>query len=613
VISARTGGRSSRDPVKPYMRGPAKALESGAAEARLNQHEPESGMMRRRSFLAGGSVALAACSRAEEKYFGNTKPPTSQRVVTTLDNDPPSLDPALSSGLIDSLILSMFEGLTSLQPATGAPMAALSTHYAVSPDGLQYTFYLRGHPYPRGRRLPKTEDLPREFSRGRSAPADAAPAGWSDGSRVTASDFVYSWIRVVDPATAAEFAYLLHPLRNARRISAGNLPPDRLGVRAINEYTFQADLEYLAPYFLELVSSRVFAAVPRHAIATAGERWTDPERIVCSGAFRLASRRAHDSIVLTRNPRYYDSGQVLLEELTVLVAPNVSTLVNQYRAGIAMLAYPAIPAILPALRRKRDFERRRNYGSGFLAINTRMPPFNDVSVRYALNMAIDKRPVADLFGGGWVPATNLVPAATNYEPPKTLPLTIGGSVYDVLSFNPGAARQLLSTIATPIPDRIEYIVPNSPDDILWGQVLKEQWRRNLSIDVDVRAVEFQTWIDTFHHGRFRHLAAAGSPGAYIDPTWFLDLFARPDGYGTHWSDPQYQAMLAQAKDTQDSSLRMTRLAECERCLLKGMPILPLGYWVDGVLKKPFLRGIGDNLLDRQQFKYVWIDTTWRPR
>jgi oligopeptide transport system substrate-binding protein len=155
------------------------------------------------------------------------------------------------------------------------------------------------------------------------------------------------------------------------------------------------------------------------------------------------------------------------------------------------------------------------------------------------------------------------------------------------------------------------VIPNSPDDVLWAQVLKGQWAKHLGVNLDIQAVEFQTWIDRFHHGKFRHLAEAGSQDAYVDPTWFLDLFNRPDGNGTHWSDRGFAALLAQAKSAHDGSLCMSRLAECPRYLLEAMPILPSGYWVDGILKKPFVRGIGDNLLNRQQFKYVRIDTNWR--
>lgn len=129
-------------------------------------------MISRRKMLACAPMALGACARAEENYFGNTRPPKVQHLVTTLDNEPPSLDPPLSSGLIDSLIGSMFEGLTNLQPATGMPMAALATHCEVAKDGLTYTFYLRGHLQPRGKRLPNTGDLPPEYSRHHAAPPD---------------------------------------------------------------------------------------------------------------------------------------------------------------------------------------------------------------------------------------------------------------------------------------------------------------------------------------------------------------------------------------------------------------------------------------------------------
>ena len=524
--------------------------------------------MTRRDLLAAAPAALAACG-ANEPYFGNTEPPQSQRIVSAIDNNPSSIDPPLSLGLIDSLVLSMFEGLTSLHPDTGAPMAALATHYEVSSDGLSYTFCLRGHPQPFGTPLPNTSDLPPEYSRGRVAPADAVPARWSDGAPITAHDFAYSWRRAADPATASEYSYLLHDLRNGQEITAGKLPPSALGVAALDAYTLRAELHTPAPYFLELVSSRIFPAVPRHLVEAEGKRWTDPERIVCSGAFRLRALRPYDSIVMEKNPGYYDAGQVMLNELTFLVTRDISTLVNQYRAGVAMLVHPAVPAILPALRRKKDFHAHRAFASGFISFNTRTPPLDDVRLRYALNMATDKRPVADLFGGGWIPASGLTPPSGQYQPPDSLPVTIDGKVYDVLSFNPTDARELLAKIRQPLPERLEFVVPDSPDDVLWAQVLQRQWRANLGIELAIAAVEFQTWIATFRSGNFRHLANAGSQASYVDPAWFLNLFNTRDGYGTHWRDPEYKSILQQARQTADLPLRLNLLAQCERRLLAG--------------------------------------------
>ena len=539
----------------------------------------------RRALLAAAPLALAGCRKDESPYFGNTRPPDGQSVVSVLDNEPASLDPALSVGIVDSLVLSLFEGLTSLQPTTGEPMAALATHYEVTSDGLRYAFYLRGHSQPRGFRLPATRDLPLEFSRGRSSPPDSAPARWSDGAVITAHDFVYSWRRALEPALAAEYASLLYPLRNAREINRGQLAPHRLGVRALDDFTLQADLLEPTPYFLELVSNRVACAVPRHIVEAAGRQWTDPGRMVSNGAFTLRARRPYDSIVLVKNPNYYDSGQVALNELTFLVTRDLSTLVNEYRSGAAMQVFPWIPAIMPLLRKKKDFRPHAMYASDFVAINTKTPPFDDVCLRYALNMATDKRPIAETGGAGNLPARGLVPPDRTYQPPQTLPVTIDGTVYDVLSYNPKAARELLSKVRKPIPRPIEYLCPaDASESARW--ILRDQWRANLGIELAMNVVAFETWLEVGHGYQFRHLAMGGSIGSYRDPAWFLDLFTRRDAYGLYWNDPAYASTLAKAKVELDPSLRGREMAQCERHLLEAMPIVPVGHWVNSELESP---------------------------
>ncbi len=238
------------------------------------------GRMSRRSLLAAAPLALGACARAEQGYFVKTDPPRTQSLVCLLDHEPGSLDPALATPRQDDLILSLFEGLTTLHPRTGAPMAGLATHFDITPDGLRYTFYLRGHPEPPGQRLPTTTDLPIEYSRGRKASPAQEPARWSDGVPIRAHDFVYSWRRAVAPATAAEWAFLMRDLRDAEEIIAGRVPPAKLGVRAQDDFTLEVDLATPAPFFLELVSGRLFCPVPRHAIQAHGRNWTEPGHIV---------------------------------------------------------------------------------------------------------------------------------------------------------------------------------------------------------------------------------------------------------------------------------------------------------------------------------------------
>jgi ABC-type oligopeptide transport system substrate-binding subunit len=566
---------------------------------------------RRNLLAAGGSLCLGACARAEQGYFGKTDPPRTQRLVYLLDHEPGSLDPAL--GFEEPLTLSLFEGLTVLHPATGIPIAGLATHYDISPDGLRYTFFLRGHPQPGGTPLGRSGDLPEEFSHGRVTPPVASQATWSDSVPISAHDFVYSWRRAVDPTTGARFAFLLHDIRHALEVTVGKAPPSHLDIQALDDFTLQVELVRPTPAFLELVSGAVFCPVPRHAIQAFGRDWTDPGRIVSSGAFLLKERRLFDRIVLAKNPAYYESGQVALKELTFVIVRDDTARLNLYKAGIGAMVQPWVPTIMPVLRRKKDFRPQAQYASLFWVVNTSTPPLNDVRVRYALNMATDKRPIADLAAAGAVPCYGLVPETADYPSLRSLPVTLDGTIFDVLSFNPEAARALLAKTAHPLTQRLEYFCSTTADSLLWAAILKDQWARNLGIELDVRPVEFTVAVEANVNGRFRHVSESGAFANYVDPACFLELFSRPGAYGSFWSDPLYNRIFTQARETSDRALRMTRLAQCERLLLEAMPILPLGQEVQAKMRKPFVKGLGSNLLNREQFKYAWIDTQWRPQ
>jgi ABC-type transport system substrate-binding protein len=275
--------------------------------------------------------------------------------------------------------------------------------------------------------------------------------------------------------------------------------------------------------------------------------------------------------------------------------------------------YASIPAMLPVLRTKKDFRRQPGFASSFFVFNTASPPFDDVRVRYALNMAIDKRPIAELCIAGSIPGVSLVPSSNRYQPPRSLPIPIDGVTYDVLAFDPRAARALLAAASERFPARMEYVCGNFPDSRMIAQVLQQQFREHLGIALAVIIEEVQTWVQSVQNRTFRHLADWGSMSAYLDPVWFLDLFNDAAGYGTGWSDPSYKAALNELKATKDPALRMARLANCERRLLQAMPILPYCHEVWGALTKPFVHGLGYNQLARRQFKYAWIDANWRPQ
>jgi ABC-type oligopeptide transport system substrate-binding subunit len=578
--------------------------------------------------LGAGSVALAACREADA-YFGRTNPPAGQHLVVLIGAEPATLDPGKSTDLWEGYIIhAMFEGLTTFHPNIAQPMAGLATHYEVTPDGLHYTFYLRGHPQPRGERLPDTSTLRDEYrsgalaedyARGSVAPSARRPARWSDGSKITAHDFVYSWRRALDPRTGATYAYLMYYIRGAEEVNTGK-PPESLAVRPSGDFGLEVELRHPTPFLLQLVSHRLFCPVPRGIVEVSRANgresaWTEPGRIITTGAFCLREWRSNERVMLTRNPHYYESGIVTLETLSFLPVVDGATQVNLYRSGEASELQTELPQLMPTLARKKDFRPHCSYGTIFPLINVTKPPFQDVRARYALNMATDKRALVNFAGASRSPALSVVPAGAGYDSPSSLPVLIDGKEFDVLAYDPRGARELFSRAVGPAKDpvRVRYLFPNLPECGPRAEIFQDQWRRTLGIELTLVEQELQTWLQTIFSKDYQGVADWGDMGGYLDPAWFLDQFTSTSAAnGTGWADPQYDAMLARAALVSDPAQRMTQLRACENRLLTGMPFLPLWNWVSPYLKKPFVKCFGDNMLDLHQFKYAWIDTNWRP-
>lgn len=567
----------------------------------------------RRTLLTAGPLALAGCRAAEGAYFGKTDPPNRQKLVAVLGVEPGSLDPATSGELTEqSVIYALFEGLTTLHPQTGEAMAGMATHYHVSPDGLRYMFYLRGHLEPRGIRLGKRDDLPLEFSRGIRAAPDSVPALWSDGLRLTAKDFVYSWRRLIDPATGWPAAYLMYCVLNAEEINSGKVLTDRLAIRAIGDSVLEVDLRVPIPYFLELVASLNFCPVPQHIVETEGKAWTEPGRMVTNGAFVLSERRAGEKLVLTRNPRYYDAHAVALEELVFLPILATTAAANLYEVAEASIT-PVTPTLIPLLQRKKDYRPIPVFGVQWTKLNTRTAALDDVRVRYALNMAVDKRAIADI-RPGQTPAVTLVPPVKGYAPPERILAPQGDSEVDVLAFNPRGARELLESAIGKRKLRISYTHPPFPSMRLGALILQQQWRQMLGIELDLVQRDVATWVQATLDRSYPGIVANGDAGPYVDPSYFLEAFTGKSGAssGSDWADEGYDKMVESAAATLERARRFQIFAQAEAHLLRAMPVVPMFTFVDPVLAKPFVKGLGTNLLDRQQFKYVWIDRNWRP-
>jgi len=636
----------------------------------------------RKSFALALLLALVATAcNSNSQYFGKTAPPAAAELVYDNNAEPESLDPAkVSSATSFQLMEALFDGLTKYHPKTLEPMAGIATHYETNADSTRYTFYLRGHPNPRGTKLANTDTMREDYEAGRSAedfshghhaPPDNTPARWSDGTIVTANDFVYSWRRAVDPETAADYANLVYYVKNAEEINEGKVRlvdrasgkickdpstgedvvttakeieadahlsamtrgcdvvkfmPEDLGVRAIDDFTLEVEMRAPTAFFLKISYLPIYSPVPRKAIEAARERglessWTQPENIVTSGAFLLKTWRPYDRIVIVKNPNYYEADTVSLDKITFLPITDPTTNVNLYKSGAAdfMLSNRIPQPFIPTLREKKDFLIAPAFDAYLPRINTKRPPFDNVLVRYALNMSIDKKALTDFLGSGELPGRGVVPPLEGYDAPQNLIVTVAGKSYDVLAFDPSGARELLAQAG--FKDgigrdgrrlNVELMIYADEREKQIAEVVQEQWRNNLRVDVALVSQELKVFLKAQNDLQYNSVAQINWIGDYIDPNTFLDLFESDSANNaTGWADPKYDALVTEANSETDAAARFKKLAECEKYLLKAMPVIPLYYATNVYLQKPYVRGFYPTLNDSHTYKYVWVDRNWK--
>lgn len=301
-------------------------------------------------------------------------------LVFNASEEPGSLDPAVSrdmGGL--KTLMNLFEGLANYHPETGAPVPAAAERWEASPDGKTWTFTLR-------------------------------EAKWSNGDPVTAHDFVYAWRRVVDPKTGSNYSHRMYLLKNARKIVAGTMKPETLGVRAEGDRTLVATLEHVAPWFPELLCLNLFFPVHRPTVERHGEKWTLPGNTVHNGPYRLVSWTLNDRKVFEASPLYRAAKDVKLRKFVFVSITDDAAALRAWQAGQVHWLFRAPLEFVDQLKTMPEYRVGPYNGVYLYAFNLRKKPLDDVRVRKALSMAIDREKIATyILKGGEQPATQLVP------------------------------------------------------------------------------------------------------------------------------------------------------------------------------------------------------------
>jgi len=498
-------------------------------------------------------------------------------LIWTAGGEVATLDPTRMTALQDGRVAAaLFEGLTVLDAHDLKPRAGVASRWTVSPDGLTYTFDLR------------------------------PDAKWSDGRPVTAEDFAWTWRRALDPKTAAEYAYMLYPIRGARAYydemqkTSGEGDWTKVGVRVESPLRLTVELQQPTAYFLDLTAFATYLPVRGDIVERYGERWTMPPQVITNGAYRLVEWRFRSRMRWERNPHYWNVAAVPLERIELRVFDDLNTALLAYETGAVDMT-TVVPglAIEPLLEARRlgkrsDVLYATNLGTYFYRFNCTRQPLTDARVRRALAMAIDRKAVIERAArGGQQPYFTLVPPGMpGYTSPP-------GLVEDV-----EAAKRLLAEAGYGSGDglpELAVLVNKGGDHVPIAQMIQQQWRERLGIRVRIEQVEWKVFLDTIQHLDYQ-VARGGWYGDYIDPNTFLDMFVTGGGNNqTGWSNAAYDALIARAAKETDAQARMKIFAEAEAILVRETPIFPIYVYTTTMLVRPGLEGLEPNLMNRIDF------------
>jgi oligopeptide transport system substrate-binding protein len=535
----------------------------------------------RRAIIGAGGAAVAV-GGAYSAFKGSN----GRRIVSRSDGktfnrgngaEPDTLDPHLASTITeDNIIGDMFLGLTT-EDALGTPVPGAASGYTVSDNGLVYTFTLRDHV-------------------------------WSDGVPVTAQDFVYSYRRVLNPKTAAQYAVLLYPILNAQGVNAGKLPPEALGVRAIDDKTLEVEFAVQAPYAKQFFMYFPMFAVPQHVVERYGDKWLHPQNVVTNGAYILKEWLPNDHILLVKNPRFYDADNVSIERVFYYPTPDYSAALKRFRTGeidiqngvpseeIDWLKYN-----MPSVLRASPFMSIR-----YLTFNTRVEPFDDIRVRTALSLAIDREVIAGrVMRAGERPAYAFVP--------PHMPGYPGRAELGFRSMPMGErmkkARALLreAGYGPKNPLVFDYNVYDTSDARLCSVALQAMWQA-VGAEANIVPSDKKDHYNLLFKRAFS-VAWAGYVADYLDAKDFLFQWTGGKNYMNYggYANPRYDTLIAQSDVARDSRVRGELLQDAEQLLLDDMIVAPLFNDVSRNLVSPAVQGWFGNDIDINRTRYLRLD------
>lgn len=490
--------------------------------------------------------------------------------------EPETMDPHLSTGIPEATImLQIWDGLTRLNEK-GNPEAAIAKSWDISPDKLEYTFHLR-------------------------------ESKWANGEPVTAHDFVWSWKRSLDPDLAADYAYMLYPIEGAQAYNEGTGSVDDIAVEATDDLTLKVKLVGPTPYFLSLVSFKTYYPLYKKNVEADDEGWhLSVDTLVGNGPFKMVSW-ADNKMEFIPNENYWDKGAVKADRLIFTMVENASTELTMFENGEIDMTNTVPGQEIPRLKASPELHIFPYLGTYYYIFNTVKAPFDDIRVRKALAMSIDRQALIDnVTKGGQLPAYAFVPPGVP-EPDGSDFRKKGG---DYFKEDVAEAQRLLTEAGYPNGEgfpAFEILYNTSEMHKQIGEAIQEMWKKNLGITgITLTNQEWGTYLQSRDDGLFT-VARAGWIGDYNDPNTFLDMWTTGNGNNnTRWGNADYDRIVTECLSEGNMTTRNQKLHQLEDIFMEDLPVLPIYYYTLPAMVSEKLKGYASIIVGGVDFKEAYI-------
>ena len=518
-------------------------------------------------------LAVAVLSSCTKKKSADLSLDTKETLRLHILTEPPSLDWSISTDTTSSLMTSnIMEGLVDYDFNSGKPVLqpALAIEWKANPDFSEWTFKLR------------------------------QGVKWTDGVEFKAQHVAEAWQRLLAPETASSYAYFLFNIKNSKDFNAGKIKNfSEVGVQAVNDYELKVTLEQSQVFFPKILAHHSTYPQRVDVVKKFQDQWTEPQNIVTLGAYKLKAWEHDKSITLVRNDTYYDT-PAKVKNIHFYMA-DLSTAVNMFDSG-GIDALNSVPSVDIAQHRKRpEFREGPILSLYYIGFNTQKAPFDNVNVRKAMNMALNKKQITDMLAGGQKPISGFLPQGMR------------GYSDDIgLKFNLARALELLKEAGFghgQLPT-IELSYNTNENHKRIAENIQAQLKKNLGLDVRLKNSEWKVYLASLQSDSDKaHLFRLGWLGDYPDPDTFLSLLTGDsDNNHTGWKNPDYDALVKQALSEGDEAKRVQLYQRAQRILTEqDAPIIPIYSNVAHYLVHKRVKNYPINSLAMMPFKNVELE------